>query len=111
LGFDIKIIHQRIQATRSNALHSCHCHYCNVDFVLFQNVTCYINSSLRHFQVNTTNFLNTTCIFGCHMHDIRKVRVYWGWAQISTHLCGVLGYKVLTPNIWASLNETGQGLP
>ena len=46
-GFDIKIIHQRIQNT---CLHASHCHhssyyhYCNVNFVLFHNGTCYTKS-------------------------------------------------------------------
>ena len=35
-SFDIRIIHQRIQTTCS---HAPHCHHCNVDFVLFHNVT------------------------------------------------------------------------
>ena len=47
-GFDIKINHPRIQTTglhESCCHHDCkHCHYCNVDFVLFHNVTCDTNS-------------------------------------------------------------------
>ena len=58
MDFDIKVIHQRNQITRS---HASHCHYCNVNFVLFHNVTCYTNPLLSCFQVNTTNLLNTTC--------------------------------------------------
>ena len=63
-GLDIKVIHQRIQATRSQASHCHHyscCHYRNVDFVLFHNVTCYINSLLSCIQVHTTCLLNITC--------------------------------------------------
>ena len=37
------------------------CHYCNVDFVLFHNVTCYINSLSSRIHVNTTQVLNITC--------------------------------------------------
>ena len=37
MGFEIKVFHQRIQTTHS---HASYCHYCNVDFVLFHNVTC-----------------------------------------------------------------------
>ena len=47
LGFDIKINHQRIQPTCLHTSHCHHysdCHYCNADFVLFHNVTCYTNS-------------------------------------------------------------------
>ena len=49
-GFDIKIIHQRIQTT---CLHASYCHHCNVDFVLFHNVTCYTNYLLSCIHVNT----------------------------------------------------------
>ena len=56
MGFVIKAIHQRIQTTRSHASHCHQCHYChyyNVDFVLFHNVTRYINSLLSRIPVNT----------------------------------------------------------
>ena len=46
IGFDMNIIHQRIQTTRLHASCCHNCHYCNVDFVLFHNVTCYTNSLL-----------------------------------------------------------------
>ena len=60
MGFYIKIIHQRIQTTR---LHTprCHRYFCNVDFVLFHNVTHYTNSLLSHFHVNTTDLFNNIC--------------------------------------------------
>ena len=64
MGFDININHQRIQTTRSHAsrCHHCnHCHYYNVDFVLFHNVTCYIDSLFSRFHVNTTKLPNITC--------------------------------------------------
>ena len=57
MGFDIKVIHQRIKTTHSYASH---CHYSNVDFVLFHNVTCYNNSLLSCIHVNTTCLLNIT---------------------------------------------------
>ena len=62
--FDIEMNHQIIQTTR---LHASRCHqsdywqYSNVDFVLFHNVTCYMNSLfLLCIHVNTTNRLNIT---------------------------------------------------
>ena len=64
IDVDIKINHQRIQTT---CLHASHCHlynycrYCNVDFVLFHNVTCYNNSLLSCIHANTTKLLNITC--------------------------------------------------
>jgi hypothetical protein len=69
MGFDIKIIHQRIQTTR---LHASCCHYCNVDFVLFHNVTCYTNSLLSHIHVNTTSLLNIMCILDATSMILRK---------------------------------------
>jgi hypothetical protein len=65
----IKIIHQRIQIICLHASHCHHCHYCyhcNVDFGLFYNVMCYINSLLSCIHVNTTYLLNIMCTFGCH---------------------------------------------
>jgi hypothetical protein len=38
------------------------CHYCNVDFVLFYNVTCYTNSTLSRINVSTTKLLDIMCI-------------------------------------------------
>ena len=34
---------------------------CNVDFVLFHNVTCYTNPLFSRIQVNNTYLLNITC--------------------------------------------------
>ena len=59
MGFDIIIIHQRNHITHS---HASHCRCCNVDIVLFRNVTCYANFVLSCFQVDTTHLLNITCI-------------------------------------------------
>ena len=40
----------------------CHlCHYCDVDFVLFHNVTRYTNPLLSRIQINTTYLLSITC--------------------------------------------------
>ena len=61
IGFDIKIIHQRIQITHSHASCYHHSHYCNVDFVLIHNVTCYANWLLSHIHVNLRYLLNITC--------------------------------------------------
>ena len=64
MGFDIQVIHQRIQTTRSHASH-CHgctyCHYCNLDVMLFYNVTHCTCSLFSHVHVNTTHLLNTMC--------------------------------------------------
>ena len=64
MGFDIKINHQRIQTTHSHASRCHHCSYCqqcNLDFVVFHNVTCYYNPRLSHIHVNTTKLLKITC--------------------------------------------------
>ena len=58
--FDIQMIHRRIQTARSHASRCHHCHDCNVDFVLFHNVTCYTNYLLSCIHVNTTNPLDIT---------------------------------------------------
>ena len=57
-GLDIAIIHQNIQTTRS---HAPRCYCCNVDFVLFHNITCCTNVLLSCVHVNTTYLLDTTC--------------------------------------------------
>ena len=64
MGFDVKIIHQSVQTICSHASHCHHFHYydyCNVDFMLFHNVTCYIEYLLSHNHVNIANLLNITC--------------------------------------------------
>jgi hypothetical protein len=48
---NIEINHQRIQTTH---LHASRYHHCNVNFVLFHNVTCYINFFPSRIHVNTT---------------------------------------------------------
>ena len=62
MGFDIKVIHQRVQTTLSHAsrCHPCQC--CNVDFARFHSVTHYASSLLSCIHVNTTYLLNITCI-------------------------------------------------
>ena len=47
--------------TRSHASCCHHCHYCNVDFVLFHNATCYTNYLLSRNYVNIADLLNITC--------------------------------------------------
>jgi hypothetical protein len=59
--FDIKIIHQSIRTTCSHVSCCHHCHYCRFDFVLFHNVTCYIDSLLSRIHVNTIDLLNIMC--------------------------------------------------
>ena len=62
--FDIKVIYQRIQTTCSYAscCHHCHyCYYCSVDFVLFHNVTCYMNPLLSRIHVNNIDLINIMC--------------------------------------------------
>jgi hypothetical protein len=73
-GFDIQISHPRIQTTHS---HTSHCHYCNVDFVVFHNVTCYTNSLLSCIHINKCTPPYHHTHFGCHVHDITEVRIYW----------------------------------
>ena len=78
-GFHIKSIHQRIQTTcsRTSPYHRCnYCHYCNVEFALFQNVTHYTNSPSSSIHVNTTDLLTYHVRIGCQKHDIREVRVH-----------------------------------
>ena len=70
--FDIKVIHQRMQITCS---HTSRCHYCNVDFVLFHNFTCYTNSQLSCIYVTNTHLLNITCTLIATNHDSKEVRV------------------------------------
>ena len=60
-SFDIQIIHQRMQTIHLHAL-CCHhyCEYCNVDFLLSHNVTCYTNSLSSNIHVMLT--LHTSLI-------------------------------------------------
>ena len=62
-GFNIikQIAKVIIQTTRSHASCCHHCRYCSVDFVLFYDVTCYINFLLSHIHVNTIDLLNIMC--------------------------------------------------
>jgi predicted glycosyltransferase involved in capsule biosynthesis len=62
MAIDIKIMNQSIPTTRSYASSCCHyCHNCNVDFVLFHNVTCYTSSLLLCIIVNIAYLLDITC--------------------------------------------------
>jgi hypothetical protein len=72
-GLDFKAIHRSIQTTR---LHTSHCHYCNVDFVLFHNITCYTNPLFIihpcwHYKTPQYHVR-----FGCYEYDIMEFRVY-----------------------------------
>lgn len=96
----LQTIHQRIQTTRSHAsrFHLCHCWcYCNVDYVLFYNVTRYTNSLLSScIHVNTAHLLNTTCMhFGWHEHCTREVGVYIIlWRQwCVNHFCLTMQFR------------------
>ena len=60
-SFDIQIIHQRNHTTCLYVSHCYHCHYCNVDFVLFHNVTYYTNYLLSCIHVSTITLLDVTC--------------------------------------------------
>ena len=75
MGFDIKIVHQRIQTTPSHTSHCHHCHYCNVEFVLFHmshaTLILYYHASILTLQT----FL-ISVHFGCHRRDIREVTLY-----------------------------------
>ena len=73
MGFDIKMSHQRIQTTCSQA--SC-CHQYDVEFVLFHNVACYTNSFLSHIHVNNTKLLKYHVNFDYHACDITKFRMH-----------------------------------
>jgi hypothetical protein len=44
MDLDTKTINQRIQTMRLHASRYHYCHRCNVDFVLFHNIICHINS-------------------------------------------------------------------
>ena len=52
-SFNTKVNYQRIQTTNSHAPCYHHRHDCNVDFVLFYNVTCYTNSLFNPAYVAT----------------------------------------------------------
>ena len=58
------------------------CHCCDVDFVLFHNVTCYTNSLLSCIHINTTCLLNSTYTLACHMLDSREVMDDWNLNEI-----------------------------
>ena len=63
MGFDIKIIPKefKLHACTCHYHHYNQCHYCTSGFVLFHNVTYYINSLLSHIHVNTTYLLHIIC--------------------------------------------------
>ena len=64
MGFHIRIIHERIYTTHLHASCWRHCHYrhcCNVEFVLFHNITCYTKYLLSCIRVNKVYLFNITC--------------------------------------------------
>ena len=76
-------IRRKNQSTKEFKAHICshssrchHYHYCNVDCVLFHNVTCYTNSLLSRIHVTTAELLDIITSHVCHRRDIREVRVY-----------------------------------
>ena len=81
MNFVIEVNHQIIQTKCSHAprYHHCYqCHYCNVDFALFHNATCYTNSFVSRRLVNTTYSLRfkIKVTFG---HKMRyKIKVTFG---------------------------------
>ena len=68
-----------------------HCHYCNVDYLLFHNVTQYTNSLLSCIHVKIATLLNGMCTLSRHMHVIREVGVYIVsvtiWKYTMLYLC------------------------
>ena len=50
--------------------------YLQITFVLFHNVTCYTNSIISRYHVNTIKLRNITCTLGCHRCDTTKLRVH-----------------------------------
>ena len=80
-GFDMKPIHRRIQTTRS---HTSLCHYCNVDFVLFHNVICYIITMLSRIHVNTTCLLNITCTWVTTCMILGRLACTCDWLVVCT---------------------------
>ena len=83
--FDIKTIHQRTQTTSSHTSSWHHCHYhhwCDVGFVLFHNVTCYIEPLSSHIHVNTLFLLKSTCTLVATSMMLGRVECIWmvcGW--------------------------------
>ena len=61
--FDNKLIHQRIHTTHLYASRCHYRHYCNVDIVLFHNVTQSTNSLLSYIHVNIAYLLNIIFTF------------------------------------------------
>ena len=62
-GFDIAVIHERVQTTclHASRYHHCkYCHYCNVD-LCYSRRSHVTNSLLSHIHVNITDLLNIMC--------------------------------------------------
>ena len=63
MDFEIKVNHQKPQSmgSQGSCCHRCDSfYYCNVGFVLFHNVTCYVNSPLSRIHVDTIQLLDIT---------------------------------------------------
>ena len=90
LGLGLGLIRQRIWTTGLHASHWYHCHYCNVDFVSFHNITCYTNSLLSCIHVNTANLLNITYTLIVTGVTLRMLECRWEmehvlrWAKVSS---------------------------
>ena len=79
MGFDIKTTQLRIKQHARE--HTSRCHYYDVDFVLFHNVTCYGNALLSLIHVSTTHLLNTTCslvAIGMILGKLECTALGWG---------------------------------
>ena len=75
--FAINKIHQRIQTTCSHTSRCPHCHYCNVNFVLFHNVTCYIVPLLSCIKVNIAFLFNVLCTLVAAKHVLGRLELSW----------------------------------
>ena len=94
--FDIKVIHQRIQTTRSHASRCHHHNYCNLDFVLFH--WCHMLhwfSIIMHscYTIHTSFYITCNMVATCMIS--RRLSVY-------VHDCGRRDkYLWLTP--WTNM--------
>ena len=79
------ILKQTIQEIKPHArthhavINSNSCHYYNVHFMLFHNITCYTNSLLSRIHVTTTKLLNTRCTL------VATSVILWSWEWYNSH--------------------------
>jgi hypothetical protein len=114
MDFVIEISHQGIQTTRSHASRCHHYndyHYCNVDFVVFHNVTCYTNSLSLRIHAKTTELLNIMCTLVATRVRLRSFQVHRApkhnfnyWAQ-----CYNKGQLRVKYRIMALSNSSSRG--